>query len=181
MTRWKMTTSVAALLAATVWLLTTPMAIGAQEPPPQTSRMPVGYDPKPLEGKIAVRYPRIDGPGFRVTITNRTASVIDRLGYVGIVERGGKPAVPVPVRILTSPTWPVTLQPGASATIESAWMNARAIDDLLAESGARRQVFLSPGYLRYADGKEWRLHVDPTATSHVGALGWDLPGQPARH
>jgi hypothetical protein len=77
--------------------------------PTGPSRVPIGYDPVPARPALGVRSPRIDGPGFSVTITNRGPVPIEQLRYVAIVERQGWTQ---PVRLLHSMTWLLSLKAG---------------------------------------------------------------------
>jgi hypothetical protein len=114
-----------------------------------------------------VRSPQIDGPGFSVTITNRGTVPIERLRYVAVVERQGWKE---PVRLLHSMTWMLSLKAGDTAHITSEWLNAAALDELTVNDQGRTQIFLTPAHVRYADGTEWNVRLDPKATTHRAAM-----------
>ena len=136
--------------------------------PPGPPRVPIGYDPAPRRPALRVERPRIDGPGFSVTIANDSAVRLEQLQYLAIVERLGwrEPVTPV-----WSPTWEVSLAPGDRRVITSRWLDSGMINELMAAAERPAQIYLSPGYVRYADGTEWRAKVETTATTHRAALG----------
>lgn len=145
------------------------LALGYPAGPP---RVPIGYDPAPKIPALGVKLPRIDGPGFSVRITNQSPVPIDRLRYVAIVEQVGWRT---PVRVIHSMTWDLSLAHGETTFISSDWLNRDALDQLSASAPAKTQIFLAPSYVRYADGSEWNVKIDPTATSSVGALVLSRP------
>ena len=140
--------------------------------PSGPTRVPIGYDPAPTLPALGVRWPRIDGPGFSVFITNRSGLSIERLRYVAIVERLGWRE---PVRLLNSMTWSLSLRSGETVQITSEWLNAADLDRLTADAPGRTQIFLAPAHVRYADGTEWNVRLDRSATTSPAALGWKIP------
>ncbi len=142
----------------------------AADYPPGRPRVPIGYDPSPSHPKLSVRWPRIDGPGFSVTVTNRGNATIERLQFTAIVESLGWKQ---PVRILPSETWTLPLRPGATMQLHAEWLTASDLDRLAAEAPRPIQIYLTPSHVRYADGTEWRLALNRSAHTHLGALASD--------
>jgi hypothetical protein len=143
--------------------------------PMPTPRVPLGYDPSPENLGLGIRAPKIDGPGFTATVTNRGSKPIVALTYLAVIEH-----VPhdVPITVLTSPEWKLTLAPGQTTELKDKWLDAEALDQLLADRG-KRQAYFAPSRIRYADGSEWvRGKIDTTATDHLVALGFRAPGIP---
>src|SRR5713101_3687282 len=79
----------------------------------------------------------------------------------------------------------LALSPAASAATESfsrmnrvatvqiavPWLTSADLDQLQAEAAPDRiQMFLAPNKIRYADGSEWNLTLDATATNYRDAL-----------
>jgi hypothetical protein len=92
---------------------------------------------------------------------------LERLRYVAIVEHLGWRE---PVRLLHSMTWALSLAPGETTKIVSEWLNAAALDELTVNDPGRTQIFLAPAHVRYADGTEWNVRLDATATTHRAAI-----------
>ena len=142
----------------------------------QVKRVPIGYDPEPDDTPLRQISPRTDGLGFATQITNRGTGVIVAIGYAAIVERVGRRA---PVTVLRSQVWSRRLARGDSTELEAPWLTAADLDRLQDEATPDRiQMFIAPIYIRYADGSEWNLPIDESASSSMDALRRTPPSIP---
>ena len=146
-----------------------------------TPRVPIGYDPRPDGTTLrTLGSPRIGGNGFTADIRNDGQGAITGIRYVAIVMR--VPTWPT-VDLQMSDVWPVSAGPGATFRIESTWLDEKAVEKIAAADTSRAQMFLAPVLIRYADGSEWRLRLNPTATDFVAAMQggeWTRPASVPR-
>jgi hypothetical protein len=118
---------------------------------------------------MRVHRPQIGGEGFVVGITNRASTTLATLQYVAIIETVGWR---VPIQVLMSDRWTLTLAPGERAELNSDWLKDSELVTLIREATGPIQIFLAPAYARYADGSEWRAQVDYSAKDSRVALGF---------
>jgi hypothetical protein len=140
----------------------------------QAGGVPTGYDPRPEGAGLLVR-PRIGASGFTASVTNEGADEVVGLTFVAVVESVG---FRKPVRILRSEPWSVALGPGRTTSLTAAWLASAELERLKADAAPDRiQIFLAVDRVRYRDGSQWQLTIDPSATNHRDALGPRAPNQ----
>lgn len=147
------------VMAACIMLL----AAGAT----QAQTVPRGYAPQPPGANLRVRMPTNDGSGFRAMVTNDDARQVVAITFVALVE---DIASDRPIRVLTSPQWTLNIDPQQVVTLVDGWLNQAQLDNLRTTPSERLQMFVTPVRIRYADGSEWTLEIDTTATRALRAI-----------
>jgi hypothetical protein len=102
------------------------------------------------------------------TVRNITSEKISALRFIAVVEE-----IPFtsPVRIFTSELTTVSIAPGQSAEIPVKVLSLEQLQQVAAAPPNRVQVFFGLQAVRFANGAEWHITPNPTATYHEDALG----------
>jgi hypothetical protein len=146
----------------------------------QLKRVPIGWAPQPHGTPLRMTLPRTDGAGFATTVTNEGDRTIVGLTFVAIAEVVGSGR---PVQVLNSSEWSVSLAPTQTVAVGAEWLTSTDVDRLLADAAPRRvQMFIAPATIRFADGTQWTLRLDPLATTAFEATqrAFNLPDGSSR-
>jgi TonB family protein len=105
-----------------------------------------------------------------ITLTNSADVAVTSLTLVGIVRGDSGNGGPGPLAIVVSDPQPVSVAPGASATVPTRFLSRAQLAPAAAKVGFPRQVFFGVSRVAFANGAEWSMAPNPAARSEWEAL-----------
>ena len=121
-----------------------------------------------------------DAPAASVTVRNVSTAPVIGVQFLAAVEQlGGFRLLRPPVRLFASKLLPVSIPPGQSAVVSPRVLSVEQLQQAAADAGGVRiQFFFGVQRVKFANGAEWSMAPDPTATS--GADAFNIGRRPSR-
>ena len=147
--------------------------LGVSRYPP----VPYGYPSEQFDGAIEISafVSTFEHPARRVRVRNAAGQRIVGLRFVAAVEqmpsRRRLLLVSSPVRLFVSEVQAVSIAPGAGVDVSPEVLTGRALQAIVTDAaGAHVQFHLAVAAVRYEDGQELRLTLNPLAARARDAL-----------